>query len=723
MPKRRKSCLRLAVFLFLQFAAQRGLAQADLPIYADKLLNGFQDWSWASHSLANTTPVKTGSRSIRVSDSAWTAVSFWHGDFSTAPYTNLTFWAHGGTSGGQRLQITVTYGPSDIQGTTVLLPSALPAGSWRQYILSLKSLGVANRPDVNRISVQLTSFGTAGTFYLDDLALTAAPAPARVHVGVKATNALRTADRRWFGLNTAIWDGDFDTASTSNAIRDLGCQVLRFPGGSLSDEYHWATGRSLNNTWSWVTSWAEFMRMATNTAQQAFITVNYGTGSSNEAAAWVRSANVTNRCGFKYWEIGNECYGSWETDSNSPPHDPYTYAVRVAGYMALMKAADASIKLGVVAAPGENSYSNNAAHPALNPRTGTLHWGWTPVMLSTLKSLGVTPDFLVHHFYPQYTATESDPLLLQASSNWAEDAADLRQQLADYLGSAGAQVELLVTENNSNAGRQGRQSTSIVNALYLADSLASLMKTEFNSFVWWDLRNSPDTTGNFDSSLYGWRTTGDLGIMPPGTAAKYPTYCALKLMQYLVRAGDTVLAATSDFPLLSAYAGLQTGGALTLLVINKDPTTTLATEIALSDFTPRTPATVLSYGIPQDEAVRTNGPAALRDLQTNTVAVSALFTHTFPPYSLTLFVFTPSDPLPLVVPVFADHGVSPTPEGWQLSFSAQAGQTFRLLVTDDLTLPSDQWTVIARGTFGSGPTTLTDSVTGFSLRFYRIASP
>ena len=26
--------------------------------------------------------------------------------------------------------------------------------------------------------------------------------------------------------------------------------------------------------------------------------------------------------GFKYWEIGNECYGTWETDSNAVPHDP-----------------------------------------------------------------------------------------------------------------------------------------------------------------------------------------------------------------------------------------------------------------------------------------------------------------------------------------------------------------------------------------------------------------
>ncbi len=117
----------------------------------------------------------------------------------------------------------------------------------------------------------------------------------------------------------------------------------------------------------------------------------------------MRSANVTNRLGFKYWEIGNECYGTWETDSNLYPHDPYTYATRAASYYTQMKAADPTIKIGVVATPGEDSSSNGyTSHPAVNPRTGQVHYGWVPVMLSTLKAQGITPDFMVHHRYPEY---------------------------------------------------------------------------------------------------------------------------------------------------------------------------------------------------------------------------------------------------------------------------------------------------------------------------------
>ena len=490
-------------------------AQANLPIYTDYVVNGFQDWGWATRNLANTSPTHTGANSISVTTTAGTALSFEHSDFNVSPYAAIVFWANGGSTGGQRLQVSLQYGPyGAFIGPSVDALPALPFGFWQRYSIPLSSLTVAGVSNYNRITIKLTGAGTIGTFYVDDIRLDAAPAPALVHLTVDATQTIRKADARWFGLNTAVWDSYFDTPSTASALQELGCLSLRFPGGSLSDSYYdWTTGMDGNN--SRPTKWPNFMHIATNAGVQAFITVNYGTGTSNLAAAWVKSANVTNHCNFKYWEIGNECYGTWETDTNTVAHDPYTYADRAAGYIALMKAADPTIKIGVVAAPGEDSYVNNLNHLVVNPRTGPTNYGWTPVVLTTLNSLGVTPDFLVHHVYPQYTSsnpssgTDSDPLVLQAGSGWAGDAADLRQQLTDYLGANGANIELICTENNSDSGAQGRQSTSIVNGLYIADNLGQIMKTEFNGYVWWDLRNGSDTDGCFDPTFYGWRSNGD----------------------------------------------------------------------------------------------------------------------------------------------------------------------------------------------------------------------
>lgn len=616
------------------------MAQTNLSIYSDECDNGFQNWSWGTFNFNCPSPVHSGTNSISLNGPAWNGISFWHTDFNPAPFTNLTFWANGGAIGGQIMQVYWQYFGSTNSGTTYQLP-ALTNG-WRQFNLPLNTLGVGGVSNLSRLNLQLTSFGTTNTFCLDDVSLTGM-SPLQIKVDASVT--LRAADARWFGLNTAIWDNYFDTTYTSSALSALGTRILRFPGGSASDDYNWATGMSGTNTWAWATSFANFVHIATNAGAQTMITVNYGDGTPQEAAAWVSYANISSHLAFKYWEVGNECYGTWENDTNVLPHDPYTYGVRAAQYITQMKEIDPTIKIGVPSVPGEDNNANGySAHPAYNARTATYHDGWTPVVLTTMKSLGVTPDFLIHHVYPEYN-TDNDQALLQATTNWATDAADLRQQISDYAGTAGTNIEILCTENNSDAGNQGKQSTSIVNGLYLADSLAQLMKTEINSFIWWDLRNGYDTSGDFDPSLYGWRPNGDLGIIGEANT-NYPTYYAFKLMQYFANAGDTVLNATSDYNLLSSYAARKADGALALLVINKSYPGTTTAQISITNFYPWSTATVRSFGIAQDEATRTNSivPGA-QDITTNLLAGAGTnFSASFPAYSMTLFTFAPAAP-------------------------------------------------------------------------------
>ena len=657
-------------------------AQTNLSVYADQLSNGFQDWSWGTHDFSSPSPVHSGTNAISFSGAVWQAVSIWHADFNPGSYTNLDFWINGGAPGGQVVQVCFQYGTNSAPAYP--LPP-LPANSWRHYFIPFAALGVANATNLNRLNFQLTGAGATGPFYLDDIHYTAVP-PSPVHLSVNASRTLRPADARWFGLNTAIWDGYFDTTSTSNALAELGTRILRFPGGSLSDEYHWATGKSSTNTWTWGVNFQNFIHIATNAGAQAMITVNYGSGTPAEAAAWVRNANVTNHLAFKYWEVGNENYGTWETDTNSNPHDPYTYAKRAAQDITQMRAADPTIKLGVPVVTGEDSNANGYTnHPASNARTGVAHNGWTPVVLTTLKSLGVTPDFLVYHVYPEYLA-DNDQSLLQASANWANDAADLRQQINDYLGGNGTNIELLCTENNADAGNQGRQSTSIVNGLYLADSLAHLMKTEFNAFIWWDLRNGSDTNGDFNAALYGWRTNGDLGIIG-GANTRYPTFYTFKLMQYFAQPGDTVLNATSDYSLLATYAARKADGALAVLVINKDNATTFNAQLSLTNFISWTNALVRSFGIAQDEATRTNGPAAAQALATSQLAVAGgTFTAPFPPYSVTLLTIPPAAPTLIALP----------PVNGQCLLQVQGQSGVRYVVQSSVDLAN--WTSIATNT-------------------------
>lgn len=541
------------------------------------------------------------------------------------------------------------------------------------------------------------------------LALLPALAAAQtVNVSVDATQIIRTVDERIFGANAVIWDQHAATEQTITMLQAAGLRAVRVPGGSLSDEYHWRVNRTLANTWTWASHFGSFTKVITALNAQTVATVNYGTGTPEEAAAWVAYANASPTTtantlnvvigpdakgydwktaavwanlreaaplavddgmnflrlgraaavGVKYWEIGNECYGTWETDEQAVRHDPYTYAVRAKDYIAKMKAVDPTIKIGVVAVTGETSYANNTAHPATNPRTGAVRNGWTPVMLTTLKAQGVTPDFIIYHRYDQAPGQESDAALLQSARTWPDDVADLRQQLNDYLGTAAAGVEILVTENNSVYTDPGKQSTSVVNGLFLADSIGHLLQTEVNALLWWDIRNGTPTSngqivGNQSASLYGWRNYGDYGMIstPLAGAATdaytgYPTYYVMKLLAHFARGGDAVVKATSSSNLLTVFAAKRADGSLTLLVLNKDPANTLTASIALTGFAAPATANRYAYGIAQDNAAKPGGSGAV-DIETLQTAVSGTpFSASFAPYSATVIALGGGAPVP-----------------------------------------------------------------------------
>jgi len=674
----------LSVVVLLPVAS---LAQSNMSIYGDSLVNGWSDTSYnTTRNFANTSPVHAGTKSVSATiTSAYGGIQLFHAPMTNSAYAFVSFWLHGGSAGGQQLQMYGTLGaPATVQSARFYLASPT-ANAWRQYFVPVSALGVDNTTNFSGFAIQDSVGSTEPTFYLDDIQLVSSTPPAVVHLTANASQIVRTADARWFGMNGAIWDTSLDSPTTLNVLSNMGIRAVRFPGGSLSDEFHWVTNRSVGANFTWGTSTANFIHLVTNGNVQAIITVNYGTGDTNEAAAWVAYLNAatsssvslgTNSTGlnwqtagywasvraaaplgandgknylrisrpaplgFKYWEIGNECYGGWETDSNSPAHDPYTYALRARDYISLMRAADPTIKIGVVVTPGDDSFANYSTHPATNLRTGQAHNGWTPVLLATLKSLGVTPDFLIHHRYPQNPGGESDQGLLLSSAGWAADAATLRQEISDYFGAGGSSIELVCTENNSVSSNPGKQSVSLVGGLFYADSLAQLMQTELNGLFWWNFQNGGFSFGgNTNSSLYGWRPYGDYGVVEETT--NFPAYYASKLIKNFAQTGDQVIAAASDYILLSTYAARRQNGSLSILTINKDPSNTATGQVSVTGFVPASFGQVYSYGIPQDNAAQ-SGIGSPDVARTALSGVGATFSYSFAPYSATVFALFPA---------------------------------------------------------------------------------
>jgi hypothetical protein len=671
--------------------------------------NGWQDWGWVPHYVTNNPTFNGTNCMVFAASSSWQAWHLEHDPIDTTIYTNLTLWLNGGSNGGQTVGVQAEAGST--WGTTIYVKA--PTNSWQQFTFSLVSLGVANI--TNLTGIEIWNGGTLqSNFYIAAITLIAAPPPAIIQVSVNATNLVRTVDPRVFGINTAAWDGYLDTPSTISVLTNMNSQALRWPGGSWGDTYFMT-----NELQGWGSRTTNFIHVATNTHAQVFFIVNYGSGTPQQAADWVRFCNITNHCYVKYWEVGNEVGGSWEEDINTnppyQPHDPWTYAQRFTSYYSQMKAVDPTIKIGAVADTTEDGTANYTNHPVVNPVTGVTHNGWTPVMLTYMRSNNVTPDFLICH---NYAPGDGDTYNLLWTKTWAGSAASLRQMLNDYLGSTVAtNVEL----NGTEFGPEGdKQWISLVGGLFYTDMIGQILQTEFNTLLWWDLRNGQAVVTNSDNALYGWRTNSSGSILTDGGCINgnvlppnyncYPSYYCMKLMQYFARGGDTVVTVTNNYQLLGTYAVRRTNGSLTMLVVNKSSYANLSTAINLAGYVPFSNATVYSYGIPQDNAART-GIGSLDVAQTNSPIAGTNFNYTFAPYSATVLSLTPAAPS-LVVPA-----VPPPPPG-QFVFQLQGLPGVPYLIQISTNLTSTNWVAISTNTPASGTLNLTNAMSS-GAQFYR----
>jgi hypothetical protein len=333
-------------------------------------------------------------------------------------------------------------------------------------------------------------------------------------------------------------------------------------------------------------------------------------------------------------------------------------------------------------------------------------------MLTYLRSNNVTPDFLISH---DYAPGDGDAYGLLWTPTWAINASGLRMMLNDYLGTnLAAGVELNGTEFGPEADKQW---ISLVGGMFYADMIGQILQTEFNTLLWWDLRNGQTPITNSDNALYGWRTNSsgafltDEGIAngiatPPNL---YPSFYCMKLMQYFARGGDTVVAATHDYPLLSAYAVRRTNGCLTMLVVNKSSYASLDAAINLAGYVPSSSAAVYSYGIPQDNADRT-GVGSPDLAQTNIAVAGTNFNQTFAPYSATVLVFNPAAPS-LAVP-------AAKPPSGKFVFQLQGSEGVPYLIQTSTNLASTNWTVLSTNTPSGGALNLTNTASS-GPQFYR----
>ncbi len=199
-------------------------------VFTDSLQNSWQNWSWATVSLTNNSPVHSGSASVSVHEvNAVDGFYAHHSNLDSSLYKTLSFWIHGGTGGGQKLQVYAT--ASGVGLVSFAIPT-LPANSWTQVVIPLSGLGMRGRGDFDGFFIQGRVNAPQATYYLDDISVSVNP--------VVNPTALITIDpSQKFDISPLIYGAN----STDYAGMGSGFRFARLGGNRLT-AYNWENNAS-----------------------------------------------------------------------------------------------------------------------------------------------------------------------------------------------------------------------------------------------------------------------------------------------------------------------------------------------------------------------------------------------------------------------------------------------------------------------------------------------
>ena len=182
----------------------------------------------------------------------------------------------------------------------------------------------------------------------------------------------------------------------------------------------------------------------------------------------------------------------------------------------------------------------------------------------------------------------------------------LRSQLAQYCGKHASAVQIMVTETNSVSYNPGKQTTSLVNALFLADQSMLRFENGVTNVDWWTLHNSP-FEGNAIRPLRqlpvrrlrrpvgGFSTTN---YVEPPVNTPFPAYYGLQMLSYLGHdCRNGILGTTSSNDLVSVHAVRQKNNKVNVLLVNKDPSVRYSVTVSLSGAKANGMASIYRYGM------------------------------------------------------------------------------------------------------------------------------
>ncbi|KAE9378574.1 glycoside hydrolase family 51 protein [Stipitochalara longipes BDJ] len=152
------------------------------------------------------------------------------------------------------------------------------------------------------------------------------------------------------------------------ALKELKVPVVRYPGGNFVASYHWMDGigpkelRPTRPELAWRDTETnqfgtdEFLHWCEVLGTQPYLCFNMGTGTLDEALAWVEYCNGSGNTHYanlrrkngrekpwnvKYWGMGNEVWGDWQIEQTTME----AYATKTVQWAKALKKLDGSLEL------------------------------------------------------------------------------------------------------------------------------------------------------------------------------------------------------------------------------------------------------------------------------------------------------------------------------------------------------------------------------------------
>ena len=390
-----------------------------------------------------------------------------------------------------------------------------------------------------------------------------------------------------FGDNANTYTGCMsDNKRLMDHIADRKMGVLRGPSGSISDVYFWNCSQSQRpadvpdtllvggsgsdwlwwgqrpNPWeaSWTMDIDSFYSILKQTNVTGMLTVNYGYaryGTSDNpvaqaahmAADWVRYDHGRT----KFWEIGNEVFGSWEAgyriDKNlnkdgQPEYINGTlYGQHCRVFIDSMKAAasetGSEIFIGAVGVES-NSTSNN----------------WNEKVMAEVGD--IIDFYIIHSYYTPWQQNSIADTILNSAFK-TQGYMNFIRSCADRAGVPMRPVAL--TEYNIFA-IGSKQMVSQINGMHAVLVTGEVIKNKLGAACRWDLANG--YSNGDDHGMYSYDEHGVEKYAPR------PAFYYLYYMQKYL--GDVLLKTdVKGSKNIIAYSSRFSSGQISSILVNKSP--------------------------------------------------------------------------------------------------------------------------------------------------------